>query len=149
MAELQAERAELQERLDEAKEEAASATGRQRAVARQLAELQTQYAAVADLRSRYVSLQRQLHDLEASSGEGRTTITLAEHARAHADEDTDAALAGLTDESSELRRKLAEARAALETVNPAETPEGQRWMWLIAGLLVSLSIVITLVATGV
>ena len=42
-------------------------------------------------------------------------------------------------------------RRALEgqTVNPAETPEGQRWMWLIAGLLVSLSIVIMLVATGV
>ncbi len=149
LAELQAERAELQERLDEAKEEAASATGRQRAVARQLAELQTQYAAVADLRSRYVNLQRQLHELEASSGEGRDTLTLAEHARAHADEDTDAALAGLTDESAELRQKLAEARRALETVNPAETPEGQRWMWLIAGLLVSLSIVIMLVATGV
>lgn len=149
LAELQAERAELQERLDEAKQEAASATGRQRAVARQLAELQTQYAAVADLRSRYVNLQRQLHELEASTGDGHDTLTLAEHARAHADEDTDAALAGLTDESAELRRKLAEARNALETVNPAETPEGQRWMWLIAGLLVSLSIVIMLVATGV
>ena len=149
LAELQAERAELQERLDEAKQEAASATGRQRAVARQLAELQTQYAAVADLRSRYVNLQRQLHELEASSGEGHDTLTLAGHARAHADEDTDAALAGLTDESAELRRKLEEARWALEAVNPAQTPEGQRWMWLIAGLLVSLSIVIMLVATGV
>ncbi|HMQ26090.1 MAG TPA: Swt1 family HEPN domain-containing protein [Acidimicrobiales bacterium] len=150
LAELQAERAELQERLDEAKQEAASATGRQRAVARQLAELQTQYAAVADLRSRYVTLQRQFHELAASSGdEGRDTLTLADHARAHADEDTDEALAGLTDESAELRRKLAEARRSLEEVNPAETLEGQRWMWLIAGLLVSLSIVIMLVATGV
>lgn len=149
LAELQAERAELQERLDEAKQEAASATGRQRAVARQLAELQTQYAAVADLRSRYVNLQRQFHELAASSEGARDTLTLADHARAHADEDTDEALAGLTDESAELRRKLEEARRALEEVNPAETPEGQRWMWLIAGLLVSLSIVIMLVATGV
>lgn len=149
LAELQAERAELQERLDEAKEEAASATGHQRAVARQLAELQTQYAAVADLRSRYVTLQRQFHELEASSSDGHVTLTLAEHARAFADEDTDEALAGLTDESAELRRKLDDARAALEAVNPAQTPEGQRWMWLIAGLLVSLSIVLMLVATGV
>lgn len=149
LAELQAERAELQERLDEAKQEAASATGHQRAVARQLAELQTQYAAVADLRSRYVTLQRQFHELEASSSDGHATLTLAEHARAFADEDTDEALAGLTDESAELRRKLDDARAALEAVNPAQTPEGQRWMWLIAGLLVSLSIVLMLVATGV
>ncbi|MCB1016260.1 MAG: hypothetical protein KDB10_14265 [Acidimicrobiales bacterium] len=149
LAELQAERAELQERLDEAKEEAASATGRQRAVARQLAELQTQYAAVADLRSRYVVLQQRFHDLEASSQDDHATLTLADHARAHADEDTDAALAGLTGESAELRRKLDDARRALETVNPAETPEGQRWMWLIAGLLVSLSMVIMLIATGV
>lgn len=150
LAELQAERAELQERLDEAKQEAASATGRQRAVARQLAELQTQYAAVADLRSRYVNLQRQFQELaELSAVDEGTTLTLADHARAHADEDTDAALAGLTDESAELRRKLDDARRALEQVNPAETPEGQRWMWLIAGLLVSFSIVIMLVATGV
>ncbi|MCB1005381.1 MAG: hypothetical protein KDB35_14445 [Acidimicrobiales bacterium] len=149
LAELQAERAELQERLDEAKREAASATGRQRAVARQLAELQTQYAAVADLRSRYVVLQQRFHDLEASSQDDHATLTLADHARAHADEDTDAALAGLTGESAELRRKLDDARRALETVNPAETPEGQRWMWLIAGLLVSLSMVIMLIATGV
>lgn len=150
LAELQAERAELQERLDEAKQEAASATGRQRAVARQLAELQTQYAAVADLRSRYVTLQRQLQELAADgNGQGATTLTLADHARAHADEDTDEALAGLTDESAELRRKLDEARRALEHVNPAETPEGQRWMWLIAGLLVSFSLVILLLATGV
>lgn len=149
LAELQAERAELQERLDEAKEEAASASGRTRAVARQLAELQTQYAAVADLRSRYVTLQRQLQELSATQAEGHDTITLTGHLRAHADEDTDAALAGLTDESAELRGKLQAAREALETVNPAETLEGQRWMWLIAGLLVSLSIVIMLVATGV
>ena len=149
LAELQAERAELQERLDEARQEAASATGHTRAVARQLAELQTQYAAVADLRSRYVTLQRQLQELSAGQAEGHDTLTLTGHARAHADEDTDAALAGLTDESAELRRKLQEAREALETVNPAETLEGQRWMWLIAGLLVSLSIVIMLLATGV
>ncbi len=149
LAELQAERAELQERLDEAKQEAASASGRTRAVARQLAELQTQYAAVADLRSRYVTLQRQLQELSTTQADGHDTLTLTGHARAHADEDTDAALAGLTDESAELRRKLQEAREALEAVNPAETLEGQRWMWLIAGLLVSLSIVIMLVATGV
>jgi predicted nuclease with TOPRIM domain len=150
LAELQAERAELQERLDEAKEEAASASGRTRAVARQLAELQTQYAAVADLRSRYVTLQRQLQELGAGQeADGHDTITLTGHLRAHADEDTDAALAGLTDESAELRHKLQEAREALETVNPAETLEGQRWMWLIAGLLVSLCIVLMLVATGV
>ncbi len=148
LAELQAERAELQERLDEAKHEAASATGRQRAVARQLAELQTQYAAVADLRSRYVVLQRQLHELGAPAADG-DTLTLTGHARAHAGEDTDEALAGLTDESVELRRKLDEARGALASVNPAHTPEGQRWMWLIAGILVSLSIVIMLIATGV
>lgn len=150
LAELQAERSELQERLDQAKQEAASATGQTRAVARQLAELQTQYAAVADLRGRYVALQRQLHQVggAADDADGHDTMTLVGHARAHADEDTDAALAGLQGESAELRRKLQEARSAIEAVNPAETAEGQRWMWLIAGLLVSLSIVILLVATA-
>ncbi len=151
LAELQAERSELQERLDQAKQEAASATGQTRAVARQLAELQTQYAAVADLRGRYVALQRQLHQVggaDAAEADGHDTMTLVGHARAHADEDTDAALAGLQGESAELRRKLQEARSAIEAVNPAETAEGQRWMWLIAGLLVSLSIVILLVATA-
>ena len=150
LAELQAERSELQERLDEAKREAESASGRTRAVARQLAELQTQYAAVADLRSRYVALQRQFQEIGGADALDRDhdTLTLAGHARAHAGEDTDEALAGLTDESASLRRKLQEARDALETINPAQTAEGQRWMWLIAGLLVSLSIVILLVATA-
>ena len=58
--ELQRQRAELHDQLDEARRQAATATGRGRAVARQLADLQTQYAAVAGLRDRYSELQQQL-----------------------------------------------------------------------------------------
>jgi hypothetical protein len=149
LADLQAERAELQDKLALAREDAHSATGRQRAVARQLAELQTQYAAVAGLKERYVALQRQLQDAQhASQAEGGGTATLTDHARANAHEDTDAAIAGLQGESAELRQKLEDARAALETLDPAQTPIGQRWMWLIAGLLVTLSVIILLVATA-
>ena len=60
LARLEAERSGLQAQLDEARSAAARATGRSRAVARQLAELQVQYAAVAGLRDDYLSLQRQL-----------------------------------------------------------------------------------------
>jgi len=47
-------------KLEVAREAAQSASGRSQAVSRQLAELQTQYAAVAGLRDQYLVLQRQL-----------------------------------------------------------------------------------------
>ena len=60
-SDLEADRAELTRQLDAAREAAASQTGRTRAVARQLAELQTQYAAVVrPRRSSTSSIQVQL-----------------------------------------------------------------------------------------
>ena len=60
--ELKEEHDELQRQLAAAREAAQSASGRSRAVSRQLAELQTQYAAVAGLRDQYLVLQRQLEE---------------------------------------------------------------------------------------
>ena len=57
LGQLEGDRAELTRQLDSAREQAASQTGRTRAVARQLAELQTQYAAVAGLKDRYDRLR--------------------------------------------------------------------------------------------
>ena len=57
---LESEQEVISQQLQEAREVASSATGRSRAMSRQLAELQGQYAAVAGLREEYLVLQRQL-----------------------------------------------------------------------------------------
>ena len=51
---LQKQYDELQGQLEEVRHQAKSATGRQRAVTRQLAELQSQYAAVTGLRDAFL-----------------------------------------------------------------------------------------------
>jgi len=136
LEELEADRATLTEQLDEARAMAASQHGRTRAVARQLAELQTQYAAVAGLKERYEQVQ---HQLESTLGTGDPDRVVAqlEQARKAAIE--------LRVESMALHDELAEARGML--TDPVATEVGQRVMWLVAALLVSLGMVMLMVTT--
>ena len=133
MAQLQKEREGLQAQLASARATANSQSGRTRAVARQLAELQTQYAAVAGLRDKYEGLQEQLESVRLEDESQRE-----EELAAARD-----AMAMLQQESATLHRLLAEARA--DTADPARTEVGQRWMWLVASLLVMLAMVMAMV----
>ena len=136
LGQLEDDRAELTRQLDAAREAADSQSGRTRAVARQLAELQTQYAAVAGLKERYERLQVQL-EAAAGTGEPERVVAQLEHARK-------AAVARKV-ESSSLHSQLAEARALLN--DPVGTAAGQRVIWLMAALLATLSMVMVLVTT--
>jgi chromosome segregation ATPase len=133
---------ELQAQLEEARATAQSATGQQRAVARQLAELQSQYAAVSGLRDEYLVLQRQLED-ERSTREAeredttsvREQLTRAEHV-----------LHDLQNESVSLQAQLAHTRRSLQDVDPAVTETGRRWLWLVTALLICLGLLIAVAA---
>ena len=136
LGQLEDDRAELTRQLDAAREAADSQSGRTRAVARQLAELQTQYAAVAGLKERYGRLQIQL-EAAAGTGDPERVVAQLEHARK--------AAVALKVESSSLHSQLAEARALLN--DPVGTAAGQRVIWLMAALLATLSMVMVLVTT--
>ena len=136
LGQLEQDRKELARQLDAAREQAASQTGRTRAVARQLAELQTQYAAVAGLKERYDRLQVQL-EAAAGTGDPERVVAQLEHARQ--------AAVALKVESASLHDQLAEAREMLE--DPVSTEAGQRVLWLTAALLVTLSMVMLMVTT--
>ena len=136
LGQLEDDRAELTRQLDAAREAADSQSGRTRAVARQLAELQTQYAAVAGLKERYERLQVQL-EAAAGTGDPERVVAQLDHARK--------AAVALKVESSSLHSQLAEARALLN--DPVGTAAGQRVIWLMAALLATLSMVMVLVTT--
>jgi hypothetical protein len=143
MASVQKEYDELRSQLDEARAQAQSATGRSRAVARQLAELQSQYAAVSGLRDQYEELQRQLEE-ERASRERVSEDTSAVHDQLAM---ATGALATLRGESELLRRELDDARTRVDTLDPVETEVGRRWMWLVAGLVSMLGILLAVTAT--
>lgn len=136
LGQLEDDRVELTRQLDAARDAANSQSGRTRAVARQLAELQTQYAAVAGLKERYERLQVQL-EAAAGTGDPERVVAQLEHARK--------AAVALKVESSSLHSQLAEARALLN--DPVGTAAGQRVIWLMAALLATLSMVMVLVTT--
>ncbi|HYF45970.1 MAG TPA: Swt1 family HEPN domain-containing protein [Acidimicrobiales bacterium] len=137
MAELEADRKELAEQLEAAREAAVNQTGRTRAVARQLAELQTQYAAVAGLKEQYERIQVQL-EAHAGTGDPERIVAQLESARQ--------AAVDLRVQSYDLSDQLAEARRQLE--DPiVSTAVGQRIMWLVAALLVTMSMVMVMVTT--
>ena len=127
---LEQEREVLRSEVERAKAVASSQSGRTRAVARQLAELQTQYAAVAGLRDEYELVQERL---EVAEVQNEVQLSSAR-----------TALLSLRDEASDLEGQLADARQALE--DPAMTEAGQRWMWLTAALLVMLSLLMVMLA---
>jgi DNA repair exonuclease SbcCD ATPase subunit len=143
MAAVQKEYVELQSHLEDARAQAQSATGRSRAVSRQLAELQSQYAAVAGLRDQYEEVQRQLED-ERRSRELASQDTTAVREQLDA---TEQALGALRDESTSLRDQLLVARHRVETIDPAQTELGRRWMWLVAGLISILAVLLAVTAT--
>lgn len=136
---LQEQRDELFAQLEQARGEARSAAGRQRAVARQLAELQGQYAAVTGLRGDYESLRSQLErDVRSDAGSARDRLA-----------ETAAAVDGLHHEADVLRGELERARRQLRGIDPVHTDAGRRWVWLMIGLVVTLAITVVLVATSV
>jgi hypothetical protein len=133
---------ELQSQLEDARDVAQSATGRQRAVARQLAELQSQYAAVSGLRDEYLAVQRQLEEerTHRESGLDDTTAVKEQLSRA------ERVLLDLHNESASLQLQLAETRHQLEDVDPAVTETGRRWLWLVTALLLCLGLLIAVAA---
>ena len=142
LTELQKEREELYAQLEEARATARSAAGRQRAVARQLAELQSQYAAVSGLRDEYLALRRQLAD------ERVTRNATPEDADAVGGRvaEAQAALDQLQAEAAELRAQLEQARRSLASIDPVQTEVGRRWVWLMTGLVLVMGIIVVLVA---
>ncbi|HEY6532877.1 MAG TPA: Swt1 family HEPN domain-containing protein [Acidimicrobiales bacterium] len=138
---LEAEQDLLTSQLQEARELASSATGRSRALSRQLAELQAQYAAVAGLREEYLDLQRQL-DSERTVRDSEEHDTSDLHQRLVT---TAEAAARLHAEGEQLRAELERTRAELSGVDPMHTEIGRRWMWLVAGLILLLGVLIVLV----
>jgi seryl-tRNA synthetase len=143
LVDLQKQHEELRAQLDDARRTASSAAGRQRAVARQLAELQTQYASVVGLRDEYDALRRQLQEEEVKRGADRGDATPVREQLDHAT----SALDTLHDESESLRAQLAQARAAMSNLDLASTPTGRRWIWLVTGLLVVLAVLVAIMAT--
>ena len=138
---LEAEQEVISRQLQEAREVATSATGRSRAMSRQLAELQSQYAAVAGLREEYLVLQRQL-DAERAvrEAEERDTSELRRRLVTTAE-----AAARLHAEGEQLRSELERTRVELENVDPARTELGRRWMWLVAVFLMMVAVLIAVV----
>ncbi|MCB1261225.1 MAG: hypothetical protein KDB33_12700, partial [Acidimicrobiales bacterium] len=140
MLELQQKYDQLQDQLEQAKDVARSATGRTRAVSRQLAELQSQYAAVAQLRDEYDKLQAQLareHDV----GSEPPTVDETESMR-HQLASAEMAMVNLRREASSLREQLAETRQSIRYIDPVETEVGRRWIWLMTVLLLVLGVLV-------
>lgn len=138
---LEEQQASLNAQLEEARTAATSAAGRSRAMSRQLAELQAQYAAVAGLRDDYRALQEQL-DAERSvrDAEEHDTTELRERlvVAAGSSERLAAEAEVLRDELERTRRQMAE-------LDPVQTEIGRRWIWLVAALIVVLGVLIALV----
>ena len=142
LGELKEEHDELQRQLTQAREAAQSASGRSRAVDRQLAELQTQYAAVAGLRDQYLVVQRQLEE-EREKREAVLDDTTTVRQQLDAAE---AAIAALQNQSGALNEQLSSARRTLATIDPIDTEVGKRWLWLISALVMVLGILVVVAA---
>ena len=136
LADLQRQYDSLQVQLHDARDQAQTAAGRSRAFARQLAELQTQYAAVAGLRDRYRALEQQLSGDrgEPSSGDGEVVGERLTDARRTLD--------SLQDEADRLRVDLEAARSSIASMRPTDTPAGRRWIWLATALILLLGIMV-------
>jgi hypothetical protein len=138
---LESEQESLSAQLEEARVAASTAAGRSRAVSRQLAELQAQYAAVAGLRDDYLELQREL-DAERSVRESEERDTGELRARLAR---TAAASERLASEAELLRSELERTRLEMAELDPVDTEIGRRWIWLVAALIVVLGFLIAFV----
>jgi predicted nucleic acid-binding Zn-ribbon protein len=142
VAQLRDQHDELERQLAEAREAEQSATGRIRAATRQLADLQTQYAAVAGLRDQYLVLQSQL---ESERAKRESVLDDTTSVREQLDS-ADNAIAELQQQSAELNGQLREARRTLASVNPVDTEVGRRWLWLITALILLLGMLVGIAA---
>jgi hypothetical protein len=142
VAQLRDQHDELEHQLAEAREAEQSATGRIRAATRQLADLQTQYAAVAGLRDQYLVLQSQL---ESERAKRESVLDDTTTVREQLDS-ADNAIAELQQQSAELNGQLREARRTLASVNPVDTEVGRRWLWLITALILLLGMLVGIAA---
>jgi len=133
---------ELQSQLEDARDAAQSATGRQRAVARQLAELQSQYAAVSGLRDDYLVVQRQLEEERSDREAALDDTSTVKEQLSRAEQ----VLTDLQDESALLQDQLAQTRRALADVDPVVTDVGRRWLWLVTALVICLGLLIAVAA---
>jgi hypothetical protein len=140
LTELQTERELLARQLTEARAEAQTAAGRQRAVARQLAELQAQYAAVAGLRERYRDLQTELDESRQLGEREKADVTAVREQL----DTAELALQQLQQESSRLHAELEQTRERIDTIDPLETDAGRRWLMLVTTLIMVLGVVIIL-----
>jgi hypothetical protein len=138
LTQLREDQDELEEQLEAARHEAQSASGRTRAITRQLAELQTQYAAVAGLRDQYLVLQKQLEEERAKR---ESVLEDTTSVREQLDSAT-SAIEALQDQSVALNEQLNDARRNLRDINPLETAAGRRWIWLITSLVLVLGILV-------
>ena len=142
LSELQKQHAELHDQLTEARQVAQSASGRTRAVSRQLAELQSQYAAVAGLRDQYEALQHQLEEERRNREQVSEDTTSVRDQLAAAE----MALVGLRRESDLLRDQLDRAREAIDKIDPVETEVGRRWIWLVTALVLMMGVLVVMAA---
>lgn len=143
LTDLQSQREQLARQLDEAHATAQSAVGRQRAAARQLAELQAQYAAVSGLRERYREVQKRLDSLRPAD---RATDGTVPDPTADPIDDMERAIEQLQEESTRLHAELEATRVQLATVDPFETAAGKRWLMLVAAFIMVLGVFIFVVA---
>ncbi len=107
-------------------------------MSRQLAELQTQYAAVAGLRDQYRLMQRQLED-ERSTREAALEDTSSVREQLAS---TEAALVALQSQSIKLNDQLTTTRRTLATIDPVDTPTGRRWLWLVTALILVMGLLV-------
>ncbi|HEY5156162.1 MAG TPA: Swt1 family HEPN domain-containing protein [Acidimicrobiales bacterium] len=138
LTQLREEQNGLEDQLRVAREEAQSASGRTRAVTRQLAELQTQYAAVAGLRDQYLVLQKQLEEERAKR---EAVLDDTTSVREQLDSAT-SAIENLQVQSNALSDQLNDARRNLSDVDPLQTAAGRRWVWLITSLVLVLGLLV-------
>jgi hypothetical protein len=144
---LQADREALTTQLEQARHAAQTAAGRQRAVARQLAELQAQYAAVSGLRERYRELQAQLAEAQKTAQAAPSPDAAAEVDAARSQLDAAAsAIIQLQEESSRLHQELEATRRRIEDIDPVETPAGRRWLMLVSALLIVIAVAVVVLA---
>lgn len=138
---LEAEQASLSAQLEEAREAATTAAGRSRAMSRQLAELQAQYAAVAGLRDDYLALQSQL-DAErvVREADERDTGELRDRLERTAESSQ-----RLAADAELLRSELERTRAGIAELNPVHTEIGRRWIWLVTAMILVLGVLIALI----
>lgn len=130
---LRASRSELEAQLEAARGQVAVVGRRSRAVARQLAELQTQYAAVSGLRKRY----DELRDVLGERLRGGEDV---------ADEVADVvtAVGSLQSDADRLHEELERTRAMMHDLDPAQTPAGRRLLYLVTSMIVILLVVIVI-----